>query len=253
MKCKNCGHSFEGKFCNACGQNSNVGRLTLKTFLEELTNSVFQVDRGLFFTIKQLFLRPGHAIRAYLEGQRKYYFKPIAFVLLLSTFYFIITKFFGTNTLLADVISGYRRGVESTPDLALNTEVVEFLTKWLVDNFAYTTLLLIPMVSIATFISFLGKGQNYLEHIVINSYLLGLQTIFYAVFTIVGSLINENDFGVTLAFALSAGYRIWTFFQFYHTDKKFYTALRLVLTYVLSYFLMVIGLGIVFIVAMILV
>ncbi|WP_299527023.1 DUF3667 domain-containing protein [Winogradskyella sp.] len=159
MECKNCGHTFEEKFCNACGQNSSVSRLTLKSFLGELSDSIFQVNRGLFFTIRLLFLRPGYAIRAYLNGQRKYYFKPIAFVLLLSTFYFIITKIFGANTLLADAITGYRRGLESTADLTLNTAVFKFLTTWLIDNFAYTTLLLIPIVSFATFISFLGKGQ----------------------------------------------------------------------------------------------
>ncbi|WP_422105094.1 DUF3667 domain-containing protein [Winogradskyella sp.] len=248
MECKNCGHTFEGKFCNACGQNTSVDRLTLKSFIVELSESIFQVDRGFFFTIKGLLTRPGHSIRAYLSGQRKYYFKPIAFVLLLATFYFIITKIIGSNTLLADGIVGFRRGIESTTNPSQNTVVFELLTTWLIDNFAYTTLLLMPLISIATFIAFLGKGQNYLEHIVINSYLMGLQTIFYVLFTIVDYVINQNDFTVLLAFILSVSYRFWTFFQFYHTDKKRYTALRLVLVYALLYFLIAIGLGFLFLI-----
>ncbi len=234
MECKN---NFEGKFCSLCGQNSRVDKLTLTSFLEELSDSIFQVNRGLFFTIKSLFLRPGHSIRGFLSGHRKDYFKPIGFVLLLSTFYFLITKICGSDTLLADAISGFRQGAEDKSNFSHNSIILEFSTDWLIDNYAYTTLFLIPILSTASFISFLGKGQNYLEHIVINSYIAGQKTIFYSLFTIFDFVIKQVDLGVTLAFILSIAYRFWTFIQFYHTENKIYTSFRLLLTYILFYFI----------------
>lgn len=235
MECKNCGNKFEGKFCNRCGQNRRVNKLSLSSFIEEISDSVFQVNRGLFFTIKSLFTRPGHSIREFLNGQRKFYFKPIGFVLLLSTFYFFVTKIFGKSTFLVEAISGFRRGAENGAEFEHNSLILEFPTEWLIDNFAYTTLFLIPVFSLASLIAFSGKGQNYLEHIVINSYIAGQQAVFYSFFTIVDFLIQKDDFAISIGFFLALGYRFWTFLQFYKTEKKFSVVLRLILTYVLFY------------------
>ena len=236
MKCKNCGNPFEGKFCNLCGQNIRVDKLTLFSFIEEISDSVFQVNRGLFYTIKSLTIRPGHAIREFLSGQRKYYFKPIAYILLLSTFYFLITKIFGSTTLLENAISGFRRGAEDKSDFLHNAVILQFSTEWLVNNFAYSNLLLVPALSIASYISFLGRNQNFLEHIVINSYIGGQQTIFYSFFTVFDFISKQDDFGLTLAFIISIVYRFWAFIQFYQTKNKLYTSFRLLLTYILFYF-----------------
>ena len=78
MNCKNCGNIVEGEYCNHCGQRSNVGRITLSSLLNELTESIFQIDRGFFYTLTQLFARPGKSIREYLNGKRRKHFKPIA-------------------------------------------------------------------------------------------------------------------------------------------------------------------------------
>ncbi len=52
MKCKNCAHLVDYNFCPNCGQSSTVGRINPANFLAELSDSVFQVNRGLFFTIR---------------------------------------------------------------------------------------------------------------------------------------------------------------------------------------------------------
>lgn len=216
----------------------------MSNFIEEISDSIFQVNRGLFYTVKSLITRPGHAIREFLSGQRKYYFKPIAFILLLSTFYFLITKILGATTLLEDAISGFRRGLEDKTDHLHNAVLLEFSTEWFTNNFAYSNLLLIPALSIASYIAFYGRKQNFLEHIVINSYIGGLQTIFYSFFTIIDFVTRQDDLGVTLAFIISIVYRFWVFIQFYQTRNKFYTSFRLILTYVLFYLIIMIFLGV---------
>ncbi|WP_394751263.1 DUF3667 domain-containing protein [Spongiimicrobium salis] len=229
-----------------------MDRLTLSSFLEEISDSIFQVNRGLFYTVKSLTRRPGHAIREFLNGERKYYFKPIAYVLLLSTLYFFITEILGKTTLLDNAISGFRRGAEDKSDFSHNAAILKFSTEWLTNNFAYSNLLLIPIFSIASYLSFFGRKQNFLEHIVINSYIAGHQTIFYSLFSIVGFLLMQDDLGVTLAFTISIAFRFWTFFQFYNTENKIYTSFRLILTYFLFYVVIMILLGLLVIVTVIL-
>jgi recombinational DNA repair protein RecR len=71
MNCKNCGHIVKDNFCSRCGQNSRVDKINLLNFLNEISESVFQVNQGLFFTFKALVTRPGNSIKEFLNGKRE--------------------------------------------------------------------------------------------------------------------------------------------------------------------------------------
>jgi len=79
--CKNCGHQVDLKFCPNCGQKASVKRLEMKSVLTELPHSVFHIDKGFLFNVTQLFKRPGYAIKDYLEGKRKNFYNPLAYML----------------------------------------------------------------------------------------------------------------------------------------------------------------------------
>lgn len=228
MDCKNCGEIVEGNYCSHCGQNSNVGKITISNLLDDLTNNVFQVNRGFFFTVKELFARPGSSIKAYLNGKRKKYIKPITYLLTLSTAYFLISQITGQNTWMDDLISGFSNGAYDSGE---GTEVPPILT-WFSKNFAYTTLLLLPVFSFASYLSFLGLGRNYLEHFIINSYTTGQQAIFYSlsalIMTSTGSGIIES-----LPLLIAVSYTFWVFWQFFTEGNRLSNILRSMLTYIL--------------------
>ena len=230
MNCKNCGSQIEGKFCFNCGQSAKVDKLNLQSFLTELVDNVFQINKGLFFTIKELSLKPGHTIKFFLEGKRKNHFKPIAYVFLLSTIYFLVSKLSDSPTLIEDFFAGASDGVQK------QDSIVKFpIVEWLSNNYAYTTLLLIPIFSLASFISFLGLKRNYLEHIVINSYITGHQAIFYSFFAFVSIFFDHNEITVLIAVLISVLFNFWTYIQFFNDEKKGIVIVRLILTYVLFY------------------
>lgn len=231
MECKNCGNYFKGNFCNLCGQNIRVSKITLKNFIQELSDSVFQINHGLFYTIKSLFLKPGHTIREYLNGQRKVHFKPIAFVLVLATFYYVITEVFDINNLLDDAMQGANSSREERSD---SVEKIP-LFNWFSNNFAYGILLLIPFFAIGTYVAFLKRGYAYLEHVVINCYITGEQIIFYAILIIIGVIVGNYDIMVSVAFVISVMYRFWAFIQFFEDSNSFTVALRLLLSYLLFF------------------
>lgn len=56
INCKNCENQFEGHFCNQCGQKANVQRINFSYLVNEFSKGIFQIERGLFFTIKELFV-----------------------------------------------------------------------------------------------------------------------------------------------------------------------------------------------------
>ncbi|UTW61520.1 DUF3667 domain-containing protein [bacterium SCSIO 12741] len=98
--CQNCGYTFEGNYCNQCGQKADSGRVNLQFLLNELSNSVFQLNHGLLFTIKELTLRPGHTIQEYLAGKRKVHIRPLAFLFVTAALYVLLASVTGKQTYL---------------------------------------------------------------------------------------------------------------------------------------------------------
>jgi Protein of unknown function (DUF3667) len=95
ITCLNCKTSFEGKYCPNCSQEAHVGRITWKDILHQLPHGLFHLDGGLLHTAKELTVRPGLALREYLEGKRVNHFNPFLYLMLtggLVTFLFLYFK-----------------------------------------------------------------------------------------------------------------------------------------------------------------
>ncbi len=239
MVCKNCEAIVEGKFCSNCGQNAKVGKINFPNFLNEVSESIFLVNKGFFFTLINLFLRPGQSIRDFINGKRKYHYKPIAYVIVLSTVYFLISRIADQNTLIEDLISGFL-SYDSEGEAELPTSLT-----WFSANYAYTTLLLLPIFSFASFISFLGHNRNFLEHIVLNAYITGQQAIFYTLF-ITFEIFITNDLLEIIPVFLSLSYTFWTFWGFFSEGNRLINVFRTILTYILY---LIISTGILFSIA----
>lgn len=233
MECKNCGNIANETYCSNCAQSTKVDRINLKSLLNELSDSIFQVNRGFLYTIKELFIRPGHSIREYLQGKRRNHFKPIAFLFTLSTIYFLLSRHIDFDTLLGYFAEGFSAG-----DSDLSKESVDYteskrmvgILNWLADNYAYATLLLLPLYSFASYISFHGIKYNYLEHIALNAYISGLQTILYIVFFTLFIFIDVY-YLEALPLLFSMGYTFWVFRQFFIELSISSLVLRTILTY----------------------
>ena len=87
--CKNCQSELNGNFCSFCGQKADTHRINFKFLLHEIQHGVFHVDKGILFTLKELFTRPGKMINGYLQGKRVSHFKPVALVFILGTLVFL--------------------------------------------------------------------------------------------------------------------------------------------------------------------
>ena len=82
--CLNCGNPIIDKFWSKCGQRTTVHKYSLKHFVEhDLIHGIWHVDNGILFTIKELFTRPGHSIREFINGKRVGYFSFVTLLLLI--------------------------------------------------------------------------------------------------------------------------------------------------------------------------
>lgn len=228
MNCKNCNAEVNGSFCSNCGQKTNVGIIDFKYLLSELNNSFFQVDHGFFYTIKQLAIAPGYSIKDFINGKRKNYFKPITFVLILSTVYALIAGFFDERTMLGDFVTGWSNYKNSK--VSSNDKILVF--QWLVKNYAYAMLLFLPVFSLGSYLSFKKHKYNYFEHLVLNSFVTGQQAVIYTFFLILKSITKDSVFIEAIYMLFVLGYAFWSYLQFFNNYKKIKTILLTILTYV---------------------
>ncbi len=68
IACKNCEATLgeAALYCSSCGQKVIYERYTLKRILSQTLSIITNLDKGFWFTIKELFIHPEQVIRDYL-------------------------------------------------------------------------------------------------------------------------------------------------------------------------------------------
>lgn len=227
--CKNCDLIInDEKYCPNCGQRTDIKRIDFSYIINEISGSILQTNFGFFFTLKELFLQPGKSISEFLEGKRKNHFKPIAYVLLMSTLYFTISKISNQNTLLDDALEGFLNGAGS----GKNDLKVPYIFKWLSGNYSYLILVLLPVYSLSTYFVFLKSKKNYLEHLVINAYITGQQSIFYMLGPLISSF-TDHKIREIIPFSIAILYNLVVLRQVF---QKF-SILNYIIRFILIYFI----------------
>ena len=167
VTCKNCDQTYSGHFCNNCGQPADTHKLNLHFIMHDIQHAFFHFDKGVLFTAKELFTRPGDSIREFIEGKRVKHFKPISLVIILATLYGVLRHLFHFSVLDKKAVSEIQ-GVE-----------YESLNEWILHHYYWIILLSIPMFSIASYLVFRKQGYNFIEHFVLNAYMASQRLICY--------------------------------------------------------------------------
>ena len=102
-KCLNCGTEFEGKFCPECGQSADTGRFTMRFIFENLIAAFTSKDGGIWFTLKNLFTRPGAMVVELLNGKRRSYFSPFPMLFFALTVYILLFTFTGSRGVIQEI------------------------------------------------------------------------------------------------------------------------------------------------------
>ena len=203
--CKNCNHIITGNFCVECGQKASVHRYSFQHFIEhDLIHGVWHVDNGIIFTIKELFTRPGHSIREFINGKRVGYFNFVTLLVLI----FSVSHFLGdyTTVNLSDLVPESSKG-------AMN-ELQKFSKKYP----KAMLLLTIPFYSVFSFLWFRKSKLNLTEHFVLNSYKTVAESLIGLLFLII-TIFYTNISVLTMLYSfiglLTVIYAFWFYKQFF--------------------------------------
>lgn len=205
-KCLNCNQPVSTNFCSSCGQKSSTHRYSLRHFIEhDFIHGVWHVDKGILFTVKELFTSPGNSVREYILGKRANYFNFITLLLLTATVSAVLSHY-STIEYSSLVSEEGKASVDSFENL-----VTSYLKFFL--------LLSIPFNSFFSYIWFRKAEFNYSEHLVLNSYKTAAEMIASIVLTIIALFFNSTPTVVSIYFTVfcifSLGYGIWFYSQFF--------------------------------------
>lgn len=230
ITCKNCNHDFEGKFCNNCGQSADTQRLDYKSLFKDLRKNFLKYfNGGIFYSAGQLFTRPGHTIREYIEGKRVKHFEPIALLLTLATLYGLLYHTFGIN-LFVDV---------SNHSSASETTNMNLINRWFSNNYSLATLLFVPIYSIASFIVFRNQQYNFIEHVYLNTFLGSQRILLHLLIFPLLVMYNgttQLKIAMDVNIFLDVMLLVWSYVQFFDKLTKGKAMLLSILSYLIFLF-----------------
>ncbi|MDV3947204.1 hypothetical protein CMT75_01535 [Elizabethkingia anophelis] len=219
--CLNCNEELVGKYCNNCSQPASTHRFSLShVFKHDFVHGIFHFDKGFFFTIKELFTRPGLSIREYVQGKRVKHFNYFATVLLLLTIIYFVKKW---------------AKIESSDLFDTN---VKGLLKVQKDYSKITVFLNIPIIAFISFLLFQRSKQNYTENLVLNMYLLCGLTVISLILPICMIFTDNKEFLFIVNYFVTALvflYIIIFYYQYFSVFnyKKYDLIIRIILISIL--------------------
>ena len=227
--CKNCNNQFEGKFCNNCGQKADTQRFTLHYLWQDVKPLIFKFsNKGILYTSRQLFTRPGHSIREYIEGKRVVHFGPFSLLLAFAALYGFLYHYFKIDP-FSD-ISG---------DGSLFGDIgPERMNEWISTHFSLVTILALPLYSFSSYIVFRKQGYNLAEHLIINAFLASQRLMVRIITFPLLSYFNGTDYlhAVTdLLLLIDIILMIWSFSQFFSGLKLIRSVLLTILNYLIFF------------------
>ncbi len=215
--CANCGTAVTLHYCPNCGQKLAEGRLHLGHLLSEFVHNYLGTDSGFFFTVREMLVRPGHAINEFLDGKRRPYLKPVQFYLLLLTLFFVVSELLNVNPLeMGNQVNrdlGIQPGVEVT-----SGKKYQRMMEVLASNMKVIFSLLLLVLALTLKVLYRKKPYTFTELLVFTLYIYGISYLFSCVLAFLMVAQLPHAVHATLnatVYGLSAVYVVWAIRQFY--------------------------------------
>ena len=230
MKCLNCGHEHEAKFCPECGQPAVVRRLTFRNLVQDVQERFLGVDNLFMRTFVDLWTQPGKVARTYFAGNRRKYIGPGGYLLLMLSLMLLIYDMASVDTakFFNQIATDLNAETEASSRQAmLQQKISQFVnTHMRLINFA-----LLPFYALLSMWFFRKHKLHFVEHMALFAYTQA-QPLWIS---IVGGVLFAAT-GINIASALifiSFGYAAWLFADFFHRDNTPMVLLKSLLNQVL--------------------
>lgn len=172
-------------------------RFTFRRVLEDLLD-LFLLNRGLPYTLKELFLRPGRVIDAYLTTGRDHYSHPLKYFVLIAGLYLFIVL----QLDLYREVPLSESGTSTAAEMLFRRYFLNYMNVWMAVG-----VLFFAMISRRLYRS---AGYNFTEHVIANLYATAQVTFLYIPLVLLDTHFSTG-FRETLEVVVSLLFTFWVF------------------------------------------
>jgi len=169
MNCKNCGHIIHkgDTYCGHCGAKQIYQRINVSFFIQESKEAIFNTDNNRpLRTFLHMFSKPHVVCQMYLDGVRKRYINPFAYITIALSLFGVFLFFFSDQ-----FIEGLNSMSEPIEQNDVQLEFQKKINQLMLKYQSVATFINIPIYALIYWIVFiLHKKHNYLEHVIIILY-----------------------------------------------------------------------------------
>lgn len=203
-QCKKCGAELSDDYCSKCGNPKTLKKINGSYILSEIV-SVLNFEKGIFFTIKELFVRPGENIQKFIHNDRNRLVKPIIFVIVCSLIYTIAQQ-------LLKFEDGYVNAG------GFGDSAVTNIYEWIQKNYGYANILMAFFITFWIKLFFKNYDYNFFEIIILLCFVMGIGMLIYTSFGIVESITKLKI--LHIGGIVGIIYTSWAIGQFFEKKKK---------------------------------
>ena len=199
--CKNCNNELNGNYCSNCGYPVQPERID-KYYIKNEIGQFLLFEKGFFYTIKELFIRPGKSINDFISKDRNRLVKPIAFLFITSLIYTFINIYFKFEDEYAKELLSEEIATESIR-----------ISKWLQDYNGYLNLIMGVFIAFWTKIFFKKYGYNFFEILILLCFLMGIEMLFSSFFGILEGITKIHL--IYASMIIGTAYAVWATVHFF--------------------------------------
>lgn len=202
--CSNCNQEFSDNYCGHCGQAAKLKRIDGKYVLHEIIH-VLHLEKGIFYTIKELFVRPGASVRNFISEDRSRLVKPVIFIIVTSVIYTICSHWV------------HHEAENYTPAEKNILSDLKVIFDWIQHHYGYANIILGIFITLWIKLFFRNYAYNFFEILILLCFVMGIGMLLLALSSIIEALSGLHLARITEI--LSIIYCSWAIGQFFDKSK----------------------------------
>lgn len=201
--CSKCGSEFADNYCGHCGQAAKLKRIDSKYVLHEMIH-VLHLEKGIFFTIKELLVRPGASVRNFISEDRSRLVKPVIFIIVTSVIY----------TICSHWVHHEENYTPAEKNIMADLKIV---FDWIQHHYGYANIIMGILITPWLKLFFGKYGYNFFEILILLCFVMGIGMLLLSLSSIVEVISGLHLSLITEI--LSVIYCSWAIGQFFDKSK----------------------------------
>jgi len=204
--CKHCNNPVTSNYCAYCGHAASVKPID-KDYVSREVLELLDFEKGFFYTIRELMIRPGKSIRTFISEDRIRLIKPVTFLIFTSLLYTLIAHLFNAEGFF---IENENPSVQKSSIGAINN--------WVQSNYGYANIIMGIFIALCVKLLFRKYKYNLFEIIVLLCFVMGQGMLLLTVQSLFAGLLSTQTF-MNMMILVSIIYPTWAIGQFFDETK----------------------------------